>query len=225
MFGEEIFMKFYALALALAATGIASAQSYNLDFGGTTAPGSGYGAAAGQSGQWQNINSLTANTPVGLTDIGGNATAATLSATTSQFSFSFNNAGTTGDDENLLDDQFDLGGVNTQNSFAVNGLANGVYNVYIYAWASDSDLSRISVDLIGNGAQTSGGTYAGLAAGVTHSVWTNVVVSGGSMNFRTNNLVGFGSLNGMQIQQVPEPATMAVLGLGALAAIRRKRSK
>lgn len=218
-------MKFYALALALATTGIASAQSYNLDFGGSAAPGSGYGAAAGQLGQWQNISSMAANSPVGLTDIGGNATAATLTATTNQFSFSFNNPATAGDDENLLDDQFDLGAQGTQNSFAVNGLANGVYNVYIYAWASDSDTSRISVDLIGNGAQTSGGAYSGLAAGVTHSAWTNVVVSSGSMNFRTNNVVGFGSLNGMQIQQVPEPATMAVLGLGALAAMRRKRSK
>ena len=47
----------------------------------------------------------------------------------------------------------------------------------------------------------------------TTSAWTQSAFTGGNANFRT------------RITAVPEPASMAVLGLGALAVIRRRRNK
>lgn len=217
-------MKLAFIALAVVATVTVQAQNFNIDLGGTVAPGSSYGAAKGQTGHWHNVTDILGGTSGPIMDITGAATGVTLDTTSGMFSFTFNNASTSGDDENLLDDQFDLGVQGSSHTFSINGLASGPYNVFIYAWASDSDLSIITTTINGNSQQT-GGAYTGLVAGVTHGVWLNVNAVGGTISFSTFNDAGFGSLNGIQLSQVPEPATMAVLGLGALAAIRRKRTK
>ena len=153
-------------------------------------PTSAYGAAAAQAGVW---NSITSIGPVNLTDIGGTATSVTATGS-SYISFSFNNAGTVGDDEALMDDICDG---NRTWTFA--GLPNGTYDVYTYAWAPDSATFSTSVSVNGGPGQTVGGAWGGShALGVTYALH-NVTISTGTITVDMSVSSGFTSTNGFQI--------------------------
>ena len=110
-------MKVKNFVLAVAAVTLSSttamAQSFNVDVNtslsaspGFGPPASTFGAAAGQAGFW---NSMTGTTigPLILNDLGGSATAVTLTRNVGGGgNFAFNNANTSGDHELLLDDGF-----------------------------------------------------------------------------------------------------------------------
>ena len=105
------------------------------------------------------------------------------------------------------------------------GLADGPYDVWVYAQAPDSATFFTDVTINGN-TQTVGGAWGGTyVQGNTHSFHTGVVVAGGTMSITLAVNSGFASLNGLQIAPVPEPATFVALGIGALGllVIRRKR--
>jgi hypothetical protein len=95
-----------ALGLALASAP-AAAQAINIDVNnlyGT--PSSSFGGAASQPGVWNSVLPTVGSAP--LVDIGGNATGATITAAGMAASYSFDNLGTTGDDQALMDDLSDL---------------------------------------------------------------------------------------------------------------------
>ena len=208
-----------ALSFAAVLASVASAQSFNIDFDdgagvGTGVPANTFGGA-GLAGTWNAVNG--AITSGFLMDILGNNTTVTVTSTVGVFEF--NNAGTTGDDELLMDDYLDAG----ESDVVVNGLADGVYNVIVYAWAPD-DPSFISGVTIGGNTQNVGGAWSGsYVAGTTHSLHTNVNVTGGTLTVDMSVVSGFSTVNGMQIEAVPEPATFVALGAGALLLLARRR--
>ena len=206
-------------AMAVIAS-IAGAQSFNLDFddpAGLAAgvPTSGFGAA-GMAGTWFAIgNGITSN----LVNTSNVATGVSIDVTALGF-LSNNTQAYAGDDLLLMGDISDGPSLIT-----FSGLADGPYDVWVYAQAPDSATFLTDVTINGN-TQTVGGVWGGTyAQGNTHSFHSGVVVAGGTMTITMAVNSGFASLNGLQIAPVPEPATFVGLAIGAfgLLVLRRRR--
>lgn len=208
------------LSAFAAITSIGGAQSINIDFedpAGVAAgvPSNTFGAA-GNAGAW-NAATLGLNGP--LFDINGVFGSASVDITATAV-LSNNAQNYAGDDLLLMGDIADGPSLVT---FA--GLANGPYDVWVYAQAPDSATFLTDVT-IGGVTQTVGGAWGGTyVVGNTHSFHNGVNVTDGTLTITMATNTGFASLNGIQIAVVPEPATIAAFGIGALTllALRRRR--
>jgi hypothetical protein len=184
--------------LVLAAPGFS--QAFNVDVVvGFGTPATSYGAGSGQAGTWNAVAAQPGS--VSLVDTGGNPTAVTL-AGIDLFELAFNNAGTSGDDEKLMDDFLD-----GDSSYLFAGLANGDYDVYTYAWAPDQAafVSSVSVASSPDPAQTVGGAWPGShVLGTTYAKHT-VTVTDGTITIDVTASVGFASTNGFQLVPVVAP--------------------
>jgi len=179
------------------------AQSFNVDINGAFGtPSNALGAAAAQPGVWQTVSALAVGaTPV--SDITGTPTAATLTRAGGFGNFSSNNAGTSGDDQALMDDFHDVG---PAASWQFDGLAAGTYMVFTYAWASDNNTFRTGVSVNGGPVTTVGGAWpSGYVLGTTHAMDTVVVAAGGSINIALTTIVTAASFNGVQLKHIPPP--------------------
>ena len=220
--GVFLIMKrgFFVLSITMAAA-LSGAQSINLDFNSSgvgSIPASTYGAA-GSVGAWNAANIETVNSPVALFDLSGAATSAVYSVNTWQ-SFSWDSGGTwLGNDRSLMEDWF-----NATASISFTGLQDGLYEIIMYGQNSGGFGGSFT---IGSTTQsTTGGAWTGnFVEGASHTVFSSVAVSGGSLAIRME-----GAANGMQLRYlggdpVPEPFTMSLLGAAALVGYRRIRSK
>jgi hypothetical protein len=197
-----------AIAFLAATAGIGFGQSFNLDIGPTTfgLPSPTYGAASGQTGTWFNVDTPTAQFGAALSDINGAATGVTLTAVPAAgfgvADFTFDNANTTGDDQALMDDFCD----SSTSTWTFTGLANGVYDVYVYAWAPDNRTTFFSdVTVIGGGAgmvHCGGQVWAGAFNNPGHYMNDTVVVTNGTLVVDMKNPVPVTptSLNGIQLR-------------------------
>lgn len=212
-----------AAVVAMAGTAASASSLINIDFSTDfSSPAASYGAASGQVGFWNAIPAMSAGVPIALSDISGGVSGASISSTTAQFDFSFQNPATAGGDEQLMDDFLDLGGAGALDTFTVTGLAAGNYQVFVYAWGADNATFVTGASVNGSAQQTSGGAWpGGFSAGVTHSVFNVTLTAGQPLTINTATVSGFGSLNGIQI--IPTPGALALLGMGGLAAARRRR--
>ena len=217
------------LVCALAASS-APAQ-YNVDFsnGGVSAPppSSGYGAAGGQPGVWNNVTTdLTPNVP--LLNTAGVATGVTLTLTAGGFMFDGSTSNPNGvitpagsDDELFMDDVWDSP-VNA--SITVGNLPAGPYFVYAYGGSPDSGTTFMQFN-VGADSQIVGGQWSNPFAyqpGVTHARFT-VNHAGGDLVIGVPDVPGFESVNGLQIAIIPEPASAGLLLVGAAGLMRRRR--
>ena len=209
---------FLAVVLGVATPGFG--QSFNVDVGDPNAagvPADLYAAGAGQSGTW-NAVSLPANN-VPLSDLTGGATGVTLSNSGGGGNFTFNNGGTTGDDQALMDDLQDVGGLGALATWTFTGLANGSYTVYTYAWAPDDAgfVSEVSVAGSLDPSQFIGGGWpGGHAQGTTYALHTVDIVDGTIVVSVATN-AGFGSVNGFQlVGEAGEPCPWDLDGTGTV---------
>jgi hypothetical protein len=227
-------------ALLALMTPTAVAQDLNIDVGedlslGTFGvPTAVYGAGAAQPGTWNGVTDGIAGfgfpadtTPwyvgTNLLSTTGAATTADCVAITNATSsgtgdFQFNNAGTTGNDQALMDDCMDMGGVGSTVAWTFNELANGVYDVYTYAWASDSGTFLTSISVPGTDStnpQVCGGAWPGVQQqGITFTKHT-VEVRAGTLTVNISTQSGFGSVNGFQLDlQAGPPISSYCFGDG-----------
>jgi hypothetical protein len=217
---------------AVASIGSAQAQTVNLNFNGNGDTYTGLGAASDSGTVWNSaesvgaVNSATFSSLVNST--GGSSTVAVTLSDPTYFNESDQSVARPAAFANpLLSDQFYGGGI----AIALSGLTpDGNYDLYLYAQ--------------NGGYNSDAGTYGSTFTFGTSKTTSNV--AGDTSGFvSTGNYVEFAvtadvsgditgttsyALNGLQIQEVevPEPSTMALLGLGALGfaflAVRRRHS-
>jgi hypothetical protein len=196
---------------------VVHAQSMNVDFnfaGVSTAPSSGY-AAAGLAGVWNTAN-MTGNTvpTQSLVDLSGTSTAATLNVPVILGNWS-NFGSWTGDDMLLMDDS----GGSVGQTVNFSGLLNGNYDVYVYGMSATGNVN--SSFYIGSATQNNTGGWTGShVLGASYGLFSAVSVTSGTLQ------IGWvGNFNGVQLvySPVPEPATLSVLALGALAVLRKRQ--
>jgi len=210
------------LLFFLAASTPSFAQSFNLDvdnFFGT--PSNALGAAAAQPGTWNDVPAALGTTP--LVDITGAATGVTISGTGLGAAFSFDNAGTTGDDQALMDDLSDPSPSGATWTFS--GLTPGNYILYTYGWAPDNATFRSTIAVAGSsdGPQNVGGAWpGGYTLGITHARH-HVTVGGAGTIAMTITVAGggsFASLNGFQLAPDNTPVFVqnCVPGTGGVTA-------
>jgi hypothetical protein len=201
-------MRTFPVLLAfLGSASAAFAQSFNVDvnaFVGT--PPNTYGAA-GQVGTWNIVPPTPASTP--LVDISGGATGVTLGMTGTGAAFNFDNVGTTGNDQLLMDDLSDHGSGALGATWTFSGLAAGNYTLITYAWAPDSAAFRSRVTVAGSSSpfQDVGGAWpGGFATPTTHAVHNISVGAGGSIaaTIAIAPGGGFASCNGFQLTRLSD---------------------
>src|SRR5688572_1791546 len=146
-------------------------------------------------GVWNEVSGGSLGFP--LVALGGSATAVTIDVNGGA-DFTFDNPGTTGDDQQLMDSLLD--GPNTIN---VNGLAAGSYMVYTYAWAPDSSAYITDVAVTGSldPLQSCGGPWTGTQVlGLTYTRHSVVIgPSNPSLEVIFTVNLSFASCNGLQI--------------------------
>ncbi len=206
--------------LALVLTSPALAQQvpfFNVDVGNNVTfgiPGSTYAAATTQAGVWSGRSAATAGNVL-LTDINGTLTTIGTTVAGQTVNYEFNNAGTLpgSDDEKLMDDLQDVGSAPLgTTTWTVGPMPSGAYKVTFYSWAPDNRTYFTAITLTGgaNGTMLCGGSpgFTGFVLGQTHVQDTVQLTSGGSIVFNCTANVGFGNLNGFQIEPgVPVPST------------------
>ena len=125
-----------------------------------------------------------------------------------------------------------------QGMMTISGLIEGgQYNLAMITGVNGSGLFSTTFSIVGETPETAtaltaaGGSGNGpltFTEGTTHVLFENITATDGSITFTTQSTLGSstnyaGVLAGLQIQAVPEPSSAALLGLGGLTLILRRR--
>lgn len=215
--GSKMMVRALALAGASLIASGAHAQSMNIDFGtATPLPSSSYGGPAGSAGVW---NLYAGGAASGLLDLTGNTTGVSI-AGTGGFASDFMDPLTTGDDEALLDDYLAIPFFET---YTISGVAAGSYDIYVTTWTFGPLSTGVEVNSLG--MQAIGGVWTGgFVQGLTHSLQSITLASAQDIVIDVSSINGaLGSISGVQIVQIPAPASGALmLCLAGLTARRRR---
>ncbi len=140
-----------ALAASSCYCGLASGQSFNLDFdnpfappeGGGGVPSSSFGAAANQPGFW---NATSGGAPdFFLRDLSGTTTSVSFASPNGGSGTGFNNPNLSGDFRLLMSDGRDGG----DDTWTFSGLANGQYQLYSFAVSPSGTINTTTVTVLG----------------------------------------------------------------------------
>ena len=199
--GSSRVILFLAASSALLAPA-GRAQSVNIDlntWGAAHLPASTYGAAAGQAGHWNNLNYQGI---LPLNGLDGAPSGVSVETSLILFMLGFDHPGTSGDDEKLIDDFWDVNPAPGMLSFT--GLEPGTYDVFTYAIAPDGDTWLTDIEVLGSSdpVQVVGGAWpGGHALGTTYALHSVVVDSSGTLAIVATVNTGFASVNGVQLVQ------------------------
>ena len=193
----------------LALPSFAAAQSLNVDFGDVASTPSGSYAAAGLAGTWNTVGVLPTGQRQSLVDLAGQPSAAKIymNGGNSVTMLNVNDAGTSGNDQSLMDDMIICQCSPVDMCLWVENLTNGEYEVTTYAMtpSEPSRLCPVRVDNGTPGPTDVGGAWPGShQEHVTYSRHT-VTVSNGVVAFHSGTAGGFfqSGMNGFQLRLIP----------------------
>lgn len=188
---------------------------------GGGAPSSAFGAAAYQPGFWNAI-AASGNPTLQLHGLAGQLTNVTITGPAGGSGGGDNFPGNTGDYALLLNDGNLVG---STNSWMFAGVPSGDYDVYVYAVNPSNRTNPTAVHVTGAPVAYVNGPMPGnqFILGQTHCI-EEISVTSGTFTISVDRGSNFSSyVNGFQIVPVPEPATLAGLGIGLLALTRRRK--
>ncbi len=215
------FLQWSFVFLALAP--LARAQSFNVDVGDNTVlfppPIDSHGGAAAQTGHW---NPVIHPYSAAIFRLDGSACAVTTSST-SPSSFSYFPSTLTGQDRNLMVDTQDLPSIGGPWSWTFNGLQNGSYALYTYAWAPENNgnQTRVQIAISSDLPQDVGGIWAGSphVAGVTYALH-HFNVTSGTVTVQVEGLGGHdGTINGFQFVFLASTVSYCTAKMNSLGCI------
>jgi hypothetical protein len=189
--------------------GRACGQSINIDFGTPgTIPEHTYGAAARQ-GAWNSFESLPTNQRFPLVNLYGQPIGARIYNNGGTNMLSFNNAGTQGGDEALMDDMLLSFNNPVDACIWIENVLAGTYEVTTYAMTPNDPLrlSRVRVDFATPGPIMVGGAWPGMHVhGITHARHTVTVSQGGTIGLHSGLFGGNiqSGINGIQIVRLAD---------------------
>lgn len=195
------------------------------DVGGG-APSSAFSGAGGQPGVW-NAYPGDYGGSYDLVNVDGTFTGVSVHGNHDGMAgmLGWNNPDVSGDVALLMKDAEVVGVPLTYN---LTGLADGEYRVYTYVCSPDpgypGSADVFIAQALGEQTRHAEGTLPGnyFIEGRTHTVH-DVLITDGSLDIQISGPWPKTFVNGFQLVPVPEPASLASLGLGALLFLRRKR--
>jgi hypothetical protein len=209
----------FAFVLSLVTTS-ASAQSFNIDMGPqppfSPLPTPAFGAAAMQPGTWNDI-SPAITVPAPLVGLNGVLSGVTIMRQGGGGPAFFDNPGTVGEDQSLMDDYQDIGPAGTTTTWTFSGLATGDYTLFTYAWSPVIPTGQV---IVSGGTitppQPCGGPWPGMQVqGTTYTVHHFSISGGSAIAITITTLGGSGGLGGLQLVQAPPPGTYFCFGDGS----------
>tara|TARA_B110000908_G_scaffold168580_1_gene223789 strand:+ start:1860 stop:2567 length:708 start_codon:yes stop_codon:yes gene_type:complete len=218
------------LSLAVCASGIlftsnaayAAVINFNVKSGGPTTTNPGYGLWGEGANTW-NLSTSTSGTD--LVDSGGNPT--TVDYTLANWN-SANGNGSWGPDDLTNYGRYGANDTPTVHTLTISQLDAGTDYELIFYFADNHPSETIFAqgagpDTFGESKTTTGSTtYVEGSTGV-FSYFNNVTADAGGNVLVQASGSGYETINGFQIRPIPEPTTTALLGLGGLALILRRR--
>jgi hypothetical protein len=114
------------------------------------------------------------------------------------------------------------------NTIDISGLSAGVYNVYVYSQRTMSLASELQMTASTDGGHlysfslSNDGSPTSLMPDVNWQVQSVLVGSSGTINMLLSDT---SAINGIQIQAVPEPGSVVLLGIGGVVALSQIRRK
>ncbi len=238
IFGRRTALQLLACGL-FSAMGMAQSDgavvNFQLKWGGSTYTGTG--AYTGDSGTYWNaangwditpLNSFQSN----VKDSSGTASSVTLALSYSGTTGGFNDSNaSSGGASNYLTRQYLYARSGGTITYTIGGLsANHAYSIYLFGSNGSYGSDKSSFTINGSTLTTSNsklGTFSWVSG--TNYVVLNVVANAsGIISGTMTNVTGSeGAFNGLQVVDVPEPATLTIVGGSATAALwlfRRRRA-
>jgi hypothetical protein len=207
----------FAVVVAVVFAGQATATLVDVDFSPGAGPAQSGAAVLGSAGDiWNNVTG-SSGTAVALNDVTGAATSVTL---TYSSNFGGSNAASSAY-------QIALYGAGDQNT--LNGAANGGQGTLFTILQTPSPTVFGTTTEVNPSAPTTGDRKISDGAGVAYVLLTANSDATGMLKVNVNyNSTSFSTapVNGFQIQAVPEPTSMMLIGIGGigLCLFRRKQA-